>query len=59
MDALPLPERSAQPYRSRHDGMMHACGHDGHLAMVLGAGDVLAREGRAGPRAGSAPGWAR
>jgi hippurate hydrolase len=59
MDALPLPERSAQPYRSRHVGMMHACGHDGHLAMLLGAGHVLAREGRAWPRAGSAPGWAR
>lgn len=45
MDGLPLSERSALPYRSRHDGTMHACGHDGHMAMVLGAGQVLAAEG--------------
>ena len=45
MDGLPLPERDALPYRSRHDGTMHACGHDGHMAMVLGAGHVLAGEG--------------
>jgi amidohydrolase len=45
MDGLPLPERNALPYRSRHDGAMHACGHDGHMAMVLGAGHVLASEG--------------
>jgi hippurate hydrolase len=45
MDGLPLSERSALPYRSRHDGTMHACGHDGHMAMVLGAGHVLAGEG--------------
>jgi hippurate hydrolase len=45
MDGLPLPERSGRPYRSRHEGTMHACGHDGHMAMVLGAGLVLAAEG--------------
>ena len=45
MDGLPLPERNALPYRSRHDGTMHACGHDGHMAMVLGAAQVLAGEG--------------
>ena len=45
MDGLPLLERSVLPYRSRHDGTMHACGHDGHMAMVLGAGHVLAAEG--------------
>ena len=45
IDGLPLPERNALPYRSRHDGTMHACGHDGHMAMVLGAGHVLASEG--------------
>ena len=45
MDGLPLPERNALPYRSRHDGTMHACGHDGHMAVVLGAGHVLASEG--------------
>ena len=45
MDGLPLTERGDRPYRSRHDGVMHACGHDGHMAMVLGAGHVLAAEG--------------
>ena len=45
MDGLPLLERNALPYRSRHDGTMHACGHDGHMAMLLGAGHVLAGEG--------------
>ncbi|WP_142027130.1 amidohydrolase [Blastococcus colisei] len=45
MDGLPLAERGDRPYRSRHDGVMHACGHDGHMAMVLGAGHVLAAEG--------------
>src|SRR5262245_60975616 len=34
MDGLPLPERGERPYRSRHDGVMHACGHDGHMAML-------------------------
>ena len=45
MDGLPLTERTEAPYRSRHDGVMHACGHDGHMAMALGAGRVLAGEG--------------
>jgi amidohydrolase len=45
MDGLPLTERGDRPYRSRHDGVMHACGHDGHMAMVLGAGLVLTAEG--------------
>jgi amidohydrolase len=45
MDGLPLTERGDRPYRSRDDGVMHACGHDGHMAMVLGAGHVLAAEG--------------
>lgn len=45
MDGLPLTERGDHPHRSRHDGVMHACGHDGHMAMVLGAGHVLAAEG--------------
>ena len=35
MDALPVTERPAVPYCSRHPGNMHACGHDGHTAMVL------------------------
>ncbi len=35
MDALPIAERSGVPFCSRHPGRMHACGHDGHMAMVL------------------------
>ena len=41
MDALPLTEKTSLPYRSTHEGMMHACGHDGHMAMVYGAALVL------------------
>ena len=37
MDALPLQERNEFAHRSRHDGRMHACGHDGHTAMLLAA----------------------
>ena len=42
MDALPITERSNAPYRSRHEGNMHACGHDGHMAMLLGLAFRLA-----------------
>jgi amidohydrolase len=42
MDCLPIRETSELPYRSRHDGRMHACGHDGHTTMLLGAGRYLA-----------------
>jgi amidohydrolase len=42
MDALPVTERGKLPYRSRHEGRMHACGHDGHTAMLLGAARYLA-----------------
>ncbi|MBD2743214.1 M20 family metallopeptidase [Coleofasciculus sp. FACHB-1120] len=35
MDALPIQEENDVPYRSQHDGVMHACGHDGHTAIAL------------------------
>ena len=42
MDALPIDEGNAFEHRSRHAGRMHACGHDGHTAMLLGAAQYLA-----------------
>jgi amidohydrolase len=42
MDALPIREETGLPHASRNAGVMHACGHDGHTAMLLGAAKYLA-----------------
>jgi amidohydrolase len=47
MDALPIAETTGLPYASGRPGVMHACGHDGHTASLLGAAALLARD----------PGW--
>src|SRR6058998_3975369 len=43
MDALPMPEETGLPFASEVDGRMHACGHDAHTAMLVGAARLLAR----------------
>src|SRR5207249_10406476 len=49
LDALPLCEATGLPFASEVDGAMHACGHDAHVAMLVGVARVLARR-RAGAR---------
>lgn len=43
MDALPIEERTGKPYASTRPGIMHACGHDGHTTILLGAARALSR----------------
>ncbi|MDD5706442.1 MAG: M20 family metallopeptidase, partial [Kiritimatiellae bacterium] len=44
MDALPVDDACGQPYVSRHPGRAHACGHDGHVACLLGAARLLSEQ---------------
>ncbi|NKI73910.1 amidohydrolase [Dickeya sp. CFBP 2040] len=46
MDALPVTELGSLPYKSQHPGVMHACGHDGHTAMLLAAASHLSETRR-------------
>lgn len=43
MDALPIDERTNLPFASKQPGVMHACGHDGHMTMLLAAARYLAQ----------------
>lgn len=44
MDALAITEATGVPYQSKNPGIMHACGHDGHVAMLLGAAKILSQK---------------
>ena len=46
MDALPIDENSGKPWASKHPGLMHACGHDGHTTILLGAARYFAETRR-------------
>ncbi|HHO51349.1 MAG TPA: amidohydrolase [Deltaproteobacteria bacterium] len=48
-DALPVQEETALPFASVHDGVMHACGHDGHTSMLVGAAELLLADPPPGP----------
>ncbi len=48
MDALAITERTDLPYQSQAEGVMHACGHDGHMTILLGAALILQRQDFAG-----------
>jgi len=48
MDALPITEDTGLPFSSQNPGIMHACGHDGHIAMLLGAAAILKKNKPAG-----------
>ena len=49
MDALPVKEDTGLPFASCNEGVMHACGHDGHTAMLLGAASLLKEAALSGP----------
>src|ERR687894_2601316 len=44
MDALPIHEETGLPFASETDGMMHACGHDGHTSMLVGSARALSQD---------------
>ena len=44
MDALPIMEKLQVDFRSKHEGMMHACGHDAHMAILLGFAEIMSRK---------------
>jgi len=46
MDALPLQEDNQTDYRSQNPGVMHACGHDSHIAILLGVAELLSKENK-------------